>query len=361
MAIASLRHDDTDHLADVRAAFALACAARPAEVREWFVRITGRRVRLRIAGGELGDQLSRCFATLTELTDAAGRDAAAELTIEAWDRAATRVGCPGIRYAADTTDELGSGLLSQYREGRVLRYDRAAMIKCFDRAERALFVCVHDARRNGLSERSKPFPHFLATWCHDRGVEVLHAGLVARAGRGILLGGGSGSGKSTSAIAAALGGFDFLGDDCVGTEITATACRGHACYDAVRVDAGSLARFPLLRTHQWAPDGPRDRGKSMVYMSDVVGRRAAADTTIVAIVLPRIVGAGPSRLVPVTKGTALRKLAPSTLLRGLGSRAEGMGHIAELVRRLPCFELELGATVDDVPGELDGYLASLDS
>lgn len=361
MAIASLHHDDADHLADVRAAFARARATSPGELREWLVRIAGRLVELRVVGRELGSQLMRCFEPLMEPTPETGHDAGIALTIDAWDRAATGVGCPGIRYAADTTDELGPGLLSQYRDGRVLRYDRAAMTKCFDRSTREMFVCMQDARRNGLSERSKPFPHFLATWCHDRGVEVLHAGFVARAGRGVLFGGNSGSGKSTCAIAAALGGFDFLGDDCIGSEITATACRGHACYNAVRVDAGSLGRFPALRAHEWPPSGPRDRDKSLVYMSDVVPGRTVATATIVAIALPRIVGTGPSRLVPVSGGTALRKLAPSTLLRGLGSRAEGMAHIAELARRLPCFELEVGATVDDVPRRLDDLLASVES
>ncbi len=361
MAIASRSEHETDWLAGVRGAFAMACDASPAAVHEWYLRLCGRPVRLRAVGRELTDQLTRCFETLQDATIAGARASAVavDLSIHAWDRAATNVGCPGIPHAPDTTDVLGSGLVSQFRQGRLLRYDRAAMVKCFDRADKELFVCVADARRTDLADRCKPFPHFLATWCHDRGVEVLHAGLVSRRGRGVLLGGGPGSGKSTCAVVAALAGFDFLGDDCVGTEITPTECRGHACYNAVRVDDGNLQRLPVLRSHCYAPTSPRDRKKSLVYMSDVIPGRTVASTTIVAIAVPRIVGSGPSRLVPAGKGATLRKLAPSTLLRGLGSRADGLAHIAELVRRLPCYELELGAVVDDVPRCLDALLASV--
>jgi len=127
----------------------------------------------------------------------------------------------------------------------------------------------------------------------------------------------------------------------------------------VRIDDGNLERLPILQRHRHPPVGSRDRNKSLVYMSDVVPGRTVATTTIVAIAVPRIVGSGPSRLVPASKGATLRKLAPSTLLRGLGSRAEGLAHIAELVRRLPCYELEIGATLDDVPGCLDALLASV--
>jgi hypothetical protein len=358
MAIASRSEHEMDWLAGVRGAFAMAREASPSEVHESYLRLCGRPVRLRAVGRELAEQLTRCFKTLQDPT-IAGAPAAVDLSIHAWDRAATGVGCPGIPHAPDTTDVLGSGLVSQFRQGGLLRYDRASMVKCFDRASNELFVCVEDARRTDLADRCKPFPHFLATWCHDRGVEVLHAGLVSRRGRGVLLGGGSGSGKSTCAVVSALAGFDFLGDDCVGTEVTPTACRGHACYNAVRVDDGNLQRLPALQRHGYPPTSPRDKKKSLVYMSDVIPGRTVASTTIVAIAVPRIVGSGPSRLVPASKGATLRKLAPSTLLRGLGSRAEGLAHIAELVRRLPCYELELGAVLDDVPGCLDALLASV--
>jgi len=361
MAIASHSEHEADWLAGVRGAFAAACEAERSTVKESNLRLCGRPVRMRVAGAELVEQLTRCFETLEDPTIACAGDAAVDLSIHAWDRAETGVGCPGIPHAPDTTDVLGSGLLLQFRQGQLLRYDRAAMVKCLDRASNELFVCVEDARKTELAERCKPFPHFLATWCHDRGVEILHAGLISRRGRGVLLGGRAGSGKSTCAVASALAGFDFLGDDCVGTEITPTACRGHACYNAVRVDDGNLGRLPILQGHRFPPISPRDKKKSLVYMSDVIPGRSVASTTIVAIAVPRIVGAGPSRLVPASKGATLRKLAPSTLLRGLGSRAQGLAHIAELVRRLPCYELELGAVIDDVPRCLDALLARVGS
>ena len=346
----------TDHpLSGTRRAFAMACESSPSGVHESYFRFCGRPVRLRAAGRELATQVTRCFAPLADRTLAG--DAAFDLSIDVWDQAETGVGCPGIPHVSDTTDVLGPGLLSQFRQGELLRYERATIVKCFDRASDEILLCVRDARQTQLSDRSKPFPHFLATWYHDRGVQLVHAGLVSRDGRGVLLGGGAGSGKSTCAVACALAGFDFLGDDCVGTEVSQANIRGHACYDTVRIDDANLQRFPVLQDYRLPPVGPRDKHKSLVYMSDVIPGRTVASTTIVAIASPRIVGSGPTRLVPVSKGTVLRKLAPSTLLRGLGSGAQGLSHVAELVRRLPCYEIEIGASVNDVPDCLDALLA----
>ena len=350
--IRSLR--DADVLANVRGAFGAARDSGASQLHEIFLVLCGQPVRLRVVGDELAAQLTKCFGNLV-LSSAGNPDVS--LSIHFWDRASTGVGCPGIPIAPDKTDELGSGLLSQYLDGRLLRYDKAAMVKIFDRSSNEMFICVADARSTTLSDRSKPFPHFLATRCHDLGIEVLHAGLVSRHGRGVLLGGGSGSGKSTCSIAAALAGFDFLGDDCVGIELTESGCRGHACYDAVRVDDGTLQRLPALQPHSY-PSGPRDRNKSLIYMSEVVPGRTVVTSTIDAIIIPRIVGTGPSRVVPDGKATTLRKLAPSTLLRGLGTRGEGFARIAELVRRVPCYELAIGASLDDVPRLLDETLAA---
>jgi hypothetical protein len=356
--IRSARTDDA--LAGIREAFAAAGANAPSQRHEIFLELCARPVRLRVAGNELAAQLTRCFGNLVDRTAAGSgvRDAKFSLTIHAWDRAATDVGCPGIPIAPDRTDELGSGLLAQFFGGRLLRYDKAAMVKLFDRSSHEMFICVEDAQRTTLSERSKPFPHFLAAWCHDLGIEVLHGGLVSRNGRGILLGGGSGSGKSTSSITAALAGFDFLGDDCAGVELTEIACIGHALYDAVRADEGTLERLPALRRHSRPFREPRDGNKYLVYMSDVIPGRTVAATTIAAIVVPRIVGSGRSRILAASRGSTLRKLAPSTLLRGLGTRADGLARIAELVRRVPCYELEIGANLHDVPQLLDDTLSA---
>ena len=74
------------------------------------------------------------------------------------------------------------------------------------------------SERLSLYERGKPFRVLLSVWLHDRGVQVVHAALVARGDRGVLLPGRGGAGKTTSALTCLLAGFRYLGDDYVGLE-----------------------------------------------------------------------------------------------------------------------------------------------
>ena len=62
-------------------------------------------------------------------------------------------------------------------------------------------------------ERAKPMARLLLEWCNDHGRQVIHAGLVAYQGQGILFAGKSGSGKSTSSLACLCGEFNYLGED----------------------------------------------------------------------------------------------------------------------------------------------------
>ena len=346
-----------DFLGGVHAAFSRACRSGALErISEFNLRLAGHPVRMQVAGSDLAEILYRCFEPRVEANIPTGR---AALSIRAWDRTTTGVGCPGIPFAPDVTDVLGPGLMSQYDRGRVLRYERSEIVKCLDRATGEVFVCVRDAKRLRLNDRTKPFPHFLATWCLDHGVQLLHAGAVSRKGRGMLFGGEGGSGKSTCVIACALAGFDCLGDDTVGTSLATNGTIAYACYNAMRCDARILDWFPTLRSVSMAPAHPAEKNKSLVYLSDVCSASIVSQTSIAAIVVTEVRGTGASTIVPASKAATLRRLAPSTLFRGLGAGSAGFSHIAELVRRHPCYELQMGATPADVPDLIDRTLEDL--
>lgn len=351
------RRTEVDRLAETRQAFLRAVAASPTAVREFTLRFGGRGVLIRVVGPALESILRRAFAQLGEvepLTDAPA------LVVHAWDRRYTSVGCPGIPHVPDRTDVLGPGLMHQYDGGVVLRYERSTIVKSLDRQRRALYLCVEDAQKLGLNDQTKPFPHFLATWYLDRGIHLVHAGLVSIRGKGVLIGGTGGSGKSTVAIACALAGFDFLGDDTVGTVVSAEGCIGHACYNVVRSSPRVFEWFPrLAEVAHLLPRTPADKGKLLFSMAEVPGVVAPRSTTIQAIVLPTVRGSGTSQLVPSSGANALRLLAPSTLMRGLGGGVVGFAHMADMARRLPCFELNLGATPVEVPDLLIDMLESL--
>jgi hypothetical protein len=346
-----------DFLAHTRLAFAAAAEGSPSGVETIDLRFAGRPVRLRVAGPLLASQLRRSYRML--IADDAGPSGEAPvLTMDAWDREHTGIGCPGVPYAPEATDALGGGLVTQFGGGTVIRFERANAVSALDRASAELFHCVRSADGTEVHLRSKPFPELLATWYRDRGVHQLHAGLVARDGRGVLFVGSRGSGKTTSTVACSLAGFDFLGDDHVGVEIWRDGALGHAFYACIRADDDLAARFPGFAAARLAPIG-RWEHKGMVCMAELQECRMARATRIEAIVMPEVRGGGPTRLAAVDRATVLRRLAPSTLLVPLGSGARGLGILGELVRRVPGYRLEIGDSARAIPLRIGELLAGL--
>jgi hypothetical protein len=186
----------------------------------------------------------------------------------------------------------------------------------------------------------------------------LHAGLVARDDRGVLFVGPGGSGKTTSTIACSLAGFDFLGDDYVGVEISRNGALGHAFYASIRADDGLTSRFPSLAEARLAPLG-RWEHKGMVCMAELQECRTARATRIEAIIMPEVRGVGPTRLAVADRATALRRLAPSTLLVPFGGGARGLSVLGELVRRTPAYRLEIGDSLRAIPQRIGELLAEL--
>ena len=97
----------------------------------------------------------------------------------------------------------------------------------------------------------------------------------------------------------------------------------------------------------------------MVCMAELQECRTARAARIEAIVIPEVRGVGPTRLAAVDRATALRRLAPSTLLVPFGGGARGLGVLGELVRCVPGYRLEIGDSVRAIPQRIGELLAGL--
>jgi hypothetical protein len=141
-----------------------------------------------------------------------------------------------------------------------------------------------------MHERAKPLVELLSIWCNDQDVQVIHAGLVAYQGRGILIAGPSGAGKSTLALAALFGGFNYLADDQCGlAERADGSFVGHSLFASARLERGALCRFPRLQDDALEDDGRLDT-KALILLPRLTPGRLPAQTPLDLVVLPRITG-----------------------------------------------------------------------
>jgi hypothetical protein len=281
-----------------------------------------------------------------------------DLTIDLWDGEETAVAPPAaiLRTMPGWHD---SGGLSTVSADRVYYlhelFESRAIL---NREAQRIVGWTASSERLSLYEQGKPFRVLLSVWLHDRGIQVIHAALVAKAGRGILLPGRGGAGKTTSALACLLAGFEYLGDDYVGLErLDDGAFAGHSLYDSTWLEPDHLLRFPPLIPHAIHGALPWER-KRLVHLSEVLPQSLARTAPIHLVTLPRLTMAPKARSRPASKAETVLAMVPTSMFE-LTPRvgAEGFARLVTLASRLPTYWLELGEHPADVPACLESLLA----
>jgi hypothetical protein len=339
----------------LREAFARARRARPDAYSETFYEFAGRPVRFGVVGRALGERVTVPFA---HLRFAPPRPLRAALTVELWDAsgAATPAPTGSTETVGGRTWTVDGGLVSSSPGDRFVSYWREHSLMWLDRDSGSIVGCVEAADGLTLHERSKPLPMLLPLWYRDRGVQIVHAGLVARQGRGALVAGPTGAGKSTLTLACLCAGLESLGDDHVGLEAVDGAFVGHSLYGTTRLGTPQLRLFPEL-----LPGAVRDHRepgeKELIVLARVLPGRLRSSVTADVLVLPRLGdGAGPPT-ERASRGEALRRVAPSSLVMAMGSGQRGLDTLAGLVRRVPAYWLDPGREPREMARRMERLLA----
>jgi hypothetical protein len=344
--------DCAAEFASLAAAFAEAARARPEALSTSYCDFGGRLARLRIVGHGLAREIARPFAHRWRRDDPG---VAPQLQVDLWEEAATGVGCAGCEVAPPGAPPQASAS----PDGRFVVYHVVHTRTALDRVRRHVVGWVSSSEQLTVYERARPVAGPLLLWLSDHGVQAVHAGLVARHGRGVLFGGPSGSGKSTVALACAQAGFDYLADDHVGLEANGKGTfLGHALFCSANLEPAHLQRLPSLSPHAIRGRGPEE-DKSLLLLSDFLPTRLTPTVSIAAVALPRVVPASTTTLRPASKLEAVLRLAPSSMFvlpHARGVRA-GFHQLARLAESVPGYWLDLGRDLDEIPRRMEEILA----
>jgi hypothetical protein len=315
--------------------------------------LAGRPVRLRFAGTFFDRQLTRGLALADYV---AGSTTRAALTLHAWDAASTGVRLEAGSWAGRMLNP--SSVIEELSDERyqVSLELRGALASILDRATGEAFHYVPDPALLPAWEGTHPARVVLAAWAREQGLVTCHAAAVADGDRGLLLCGGSGSGKSTTALGALAAGMRSAGDDYVLVEPGRPPVV-HALYTSTLLELGHFERNRRLMPVVDHVADQIDRRKAVMYAGDAGTPRLDGGFPLVAIVALRVEhGRGPefSRASPVS---VLRALAPSTLAQLGMVDAAGLARLAELCRSVPAYELRLGEDPAPVPAVLRRLIA----
>jgi hypothetical protein len=203
-------------------------------------------------------------------------------------------------------------------------------------------------------EQAAPLRAFLHWEYAARGMRLTHAGTLGTGGKGVLLAGSGGAGKSGTVVAGLINGLDSVGDDYVLIDRT-DRVTARPLFATLKQDPEGFRRLTLkdrLKSYQplnW-------QGKHAFHINEIAPRPIPASVDIVALMVPHISGGERSSIMPISRKDAMIALAPSGIVQMPGERESGFRFFSELTRDLPCYRLSLGAEPREIAGRIADFI-----
>lgn len=323
-------------------------AAERAGLVERRLRFGQATVRFRFAGSELADVLLPAFGD---------RDAKpsgdVDATVDSWeDRGA------GAPHPWAFEDIGPGGLVRTASDQPMLAVHETAAgtVTLVDLERRALLHRVSGADKVPWWQRAAPLRTALYWALGGERRHLVHAGAVGDHRGCALIPGASGSGKTTVALAALSHGLLYLADDYVLLDAAAEPVAA-SIYAVAKLDDGHLQRFPMLAANVRYPPAAESEQKAVLDVARLMPASMRDASPVRAVIVPRITG-GHTRLRAVSSGAAMLALAPSTVLQQPFGGGEVVAVLADVVRQVPCFALEVGDDIAELAATVREALES---
>jgi hypothetical protein len=182
-----------------------------------------------------------------------------------------------------------------------------------------------------------------------RGLYTIHATALEKHGRGILIPGNSGRGKTTSFISLLRAGYRYLSDDHPLIRDAGTDVNLLPFPIKINVTDDTIAFFPELRN---APDTVLRPGfpKRAFYAKELYPTAIGECCRPALVLFPHVVDAPHSSLEKLPKSRALELLLPQALLVYDPAVARREFQVlAKLVQQVNCYCLHFGRDILDLP------------
>ena len=231
------------------------------------------------------------------------------------------------------------------------------------------FVIINDdagSAEGYLVSPDKMHEDIIATYFHmtlslllkRRGLYSIHATALEKDGRGILIPGYSGRGKTTTFVSLLRSGYRYLSDDHPFIRDNGIYVEALSFPMKIDVTEPTIQFFPELRNAQVGMLRPSLR-KRYFYAEEMYQASVGARCKPAMILFPHVVDSPHSCLEPLPKGRAMELLMPQGLLvyDQVVAKRE-FQTLAKMVQQTDCYRLHFGRDVLELPGLITPVLTA---
>jgi len=312
-----------------------------------FYMLGGFIVCLRFAGPAL---ISIITPALAHLEIAATPNPA--LTICLWDSASTKIEMPSSPpWSKD--DYLEFGLINGYNTEKIktLYQDTLNMI---DLNQNRAIYWIADARNVPYYHSITPLRTIFNWWINQSQQFIVHAAAVGLAEGGVLITGKGGAGKSTSALSCIDSGLKYLSDENCIISITSKPYV-HSLYCTGTLEAKDADKFPYLKS-SLTNENMLYIQKAVYLLNDEYQNKLIDGFPIRAVLVPRVSGKYDTSIIKLSSAQTLIAMAPGSLFQLPGGDRKSFRAMADLLRQVPSYALELGTDLAQIPNVIERFL-----
>lgn len=305
-------------------------------------------VRFRFAGDALVPPVTRAFAHLV-ISGAPPT----HLTLNFWDAVSTGVAMPAPFWKEG--DFLIGGEIRGLSNARYQAFYQmdSGILAVIDLEGNIGYCWYRSSHEIPDYELAAPLRLPLYPWLMRHGLLPVHAGAVGFRQGGVLLAGKSGTGKSNTAMACLRSELGYASDDfCL---VDPSTLEVHSLYSTSKIHARDLERFPGFRERIGNPDRA-SQDKSLFFLYEHFPQQVLTHFPLRAIFIPRFGNRNSPCLVTASPAAALAALTPGTTLLMPSAAQTTFRGLADLVRRLPAFYLDLPRDTGQIPSEIAAFL-----
>jgi hypothetical protein len=316
------------------------------------IQVAGTRVRLRFAGGSMMPAILNGLARPVGV--AASDSQLCEILI--WDSESSGVtGPPPPRPRWDFTGRGSIWGFDDQRYRSAFAWGEGS-VSVMDRAERLAVYWAPSHSRLPLWMMAAPLRSILHWWMELNGRQLVHAAAVGLDGEGVLMPGRGGSGKSSTALACLLHGFEYVSDDYLALELGPEP-RVYPLYWTAKLDPDSLKEHRGLADGCLMMEAPGFE-KAVLFLEKKYASQLPASLGIRRILKPTISGSVETTFEGIGEREMVLALAAETLVHLPHTGAGTIAFLERATREIPCSKLLLGSDRDRIPEAIRQSLQS---